>query len=42
LYEGGAHAAAAGSLFVYYGSKKAVLITAPEERELINAQIYIS
>lgn len=40
LQEGGAHAAAAGSLFVYYGKQKAVLITAPEERELISTGIY--
>lgn len=40
LQDGGAHAAAAGSLFVYYGAQKAVLITAPEERELIDIGIY--
>jgi cyclase len=40
LQEGGAHAAAAGSLFVYYGSKKAVLITAPEEKDLIEIGVY--
>jgi imidazole glycerol-phosphate synthase subunit HisF len=40
LEEGGAHAAAAGSLFVYYGSKKAVLITAPEEQELVKLGVY--
>jgi imidazole glycerol-phosphate synthase subunit HisF len=40
LEEGGAHAAAAGSLFVYYGTQKAVLITAPEEKELIESGIY--
>ncbi len=37
---GGAHAAAAGSFFVYYGKQKAVLITAPEESELIDIGIY--
>jgi len=37
---GGAHAAAAGSLYVYYGKHKAVLITAPEEQELLKAGIY--
>lgn len=40
LHVGGAHAAAAGSLYVYYGSQKAVLITAPEEDELIRIGIY--
>lgn len=40
LDEGGAHAAAAGSLFVYYGKQKAVLITAPDENELISAGVY--
>ena len=40
LEDGGAHAAAAGSLYVYYGEQKAVLITAPEESELIKAGIY--
>jgi cyclase len=40
LEEGGAHAAAAGSLFVYYGRQKAVLITAPEEEELYKIGIY--
>ena len=40
LKEGGAHAAAGGSMFVYYGRLKAVLITAPEEKELLDAGIY--
>lgn len=40
LQDGGAHAAAAGSMFVYYGAHKAVLITAPEEQELINIGVY--
>lgn len=40
LYEGHAHAAAGGSMFVYYGRLKAVLITAPTERELIASGIY--
>ncbi len=40
LKEGGAHAAAAGSLFVYYGKQKAVLITAPDEKELIKIGVY--
>lgn len=31
--DGGAHAAAAGSLFVYYGSRRAVLINYPTEQE---------
>lgn len=40
LQEGHADAAAGGSMFVYYGKLKAVLITAPSERELINCGIY--
>lgn len=40
LHEGGAHAAAGGSMFVYYGRLKAVLITAPSEKELLGAGIY--
>lgn len=40
LWEGGAHAAAGGSMFVYYGRLKAVLITAPSEKELLDAGIY--
>lgn len=40
LHEGKAHAAAAGSMFVYYGEEKAILITVPEEEVLINAGIY--
>ena len=40
LQEGKAHAAAAGSLFVYYGSEKAVLINVPEEKELEEIGIY--
>lgn len=40
LQDGGAHAAAAGSLFVYYGEQKAVLITAPDEKELIKIGVY--
>lgn len=34
-----AHAAAGGSMFVYYGRLKAVLITAPREKELISAEL---
>ncbi|OUQ27973.1 imidazole glycerol phosphate synthase subunit HisF [Lachnoclostridium sp. An131] len=41
LTEGKAHAAAAGSLFVYYGEEKAVLINVPEEAELEKCRIYI-
>ena len=37
-----AHAAAGGSMFVYYGRLKAVLITAPSEQELRDANIYIN
>lgn len=40
LQEGHAHAASGGSMFVYYGRLKAVLITAPSEIELIEAGIY--
>jgi len=40
LQEGNAHAAAGGSMFVYYGRLKAVLITAPSEAELRNIGIY--
>ena len=40
LTDGKAHAAAAGSLFVYYGKEKAVLITAPSEDDLIRTGIY--
>lgn len=40
LDEGHAHAAAGGSMFVYYGRLKAVLITAPSEEELTQVGIY--
>lgn len=40
LHEGHAHAAAGGSMFVYYGRLKAVLVTAPSEEELVLAGIY--
>lgn len=40
LEEGRADAAAAGSMFVYYGRNKAVLITAPDEDELVRAGVY--
>ena len=40
LEEGHAHAAAGGSMFVYYGRLKAILITAPSEKELKDAGIY--
>lgn len=40
LHEGQAHAAAGGSMFVYYGKLKAVLITAPSEKELFDVGIY--
>jgi len=42
IQEGRAHAAAAGSLFVYFGDRKAVLITAPEEKDLIEIGLYSS
>ena len=40
LTEGEAHAAAAGSIYVYFGEEKAVLITFPEEKTLIDIGIY--
>ncbi len=40
LKNGHAHAASGGSMFVYYGKLKAVLITAPSEKELFDAGIY--
>lgn len=40
IHQSGAHAAAGGSMFVYYGRLKAVLITAPSEKELIEVGIY--
>lgn len=40
LVNGHAHAAAGGSMFVFYGRLKAVLITAPTEEELTEAGIY--
>lgn len=39
LTVGLAHAAAAGSMFVYYGAHKAVLITVPNEEELTEIRI---
>lgn len=40
LQEGHAHAASGGSMFVYHGRLKAVLITTPSEKELTEAGIY--
>ena len=40
LQDGGAHAAAGGSMFVFYGRLRAVLITAPSEEDLTAAGIY--
>lgn len=40
LEDGHAHTAAGGSMFVYYGKLKAVLITAPSEQEFIKKGIY--
>lgn len=40
LHEGHAHAVAAGSMFVYWGPLKAVLINAPTEEELYRLGIY--
>lgn len=42
LAEGHAHAAAGGSMFVFYGRLRAVLITAPREEELVREGIYDS
>ena len=39
--EAGAHAAAAGSIFVYYGAKRAVLVNYPKEDELIEAGLFL-
>lgn len=39
LHEGHAHAAAGGSMFVYYGKLKAVLITTPSENDYISEGI---
>lgn len=41
IHEDLAHAAAAGSLFVYYGRKKAVLINFPTEKELLDEGVYL-
>ena len=40
LNEGKAHAAAAGSMFVYYGRKKAVLINMPSEKDFYDKGIF--
>ena len=40
LDDGGAHAAAAGSLFVFYGRLHAVLITFPTAQDLVSERIY--
>lgn len=40
IHKGHAHAAAGGSMFVYYGRLKAVLITAPSEKELKRTGVY--
>ncbi len=40
LEQGHAHAAAAGSFFVYYGRIKAILITAPTEQEYLKAGVF--
>lgn len=40
IEEGKAHAAAASSMYIYYGRQKAVLITAPTEQELIDIGLY--
>lgn len=38
--DAGAHAVAAGSLFVYFGDREAVLINFPSEKELLDQHIY--
>lgn len=38
--DNGAHAMAAGSMFVYFGSRKAVLINVPNENEFVRAGVY--
>lgn len=40
LHQAGAHAAAAGSMYVFYGPRRAVLIHVPEEKELIKLGVY--
>ena len=40
LHQAGAHAAAAGSMYVYYGPRRAVLIHVPEEKELFELGVY--
>lgn len=40
LHKGHAHAAAGGSMFVFYGRLRAVLITAPSEKELTEAGVH--
>ncbi len=40
LQQGGAHAAAAGSMYVFYGPRRAVLIHVPEEKELYELGVY--
>lgn len=40
LSVGHADAAAAGSMFVYYGRNRAVLINMPDEKELVRAGVY--
>lgn len=40
IVDGGAHAVAGGSIFLYYGAKKAVLISYPSEDERLQAEIY--
>lgn len=40
IQEAGAHAAGGGSMFVFYGRLRAVLITAPSEQELTDAGVY--
>ncbi|MEA5016072.1 MAG: AglZ/HisF2 family acetamidino modification protein [Candidatus Limiplasma sp.] len=40
LHQAGAHAAAAGSMYVFYGPRRAVLIHVPEEKELMELGVY--
>lgn len=40
VLQAGAHAAAAGSMYVFYGPRRAVLIHVPEEKELFDLGVY--
>lgn len=40
IYDAGAHAAAAGSMFVFFGKKRAVLINFPTEKAFLDNRIF--